>query len=525
MKHFTRTIGALLAVAMLVGVLLTCPLIQPEAAAAPAQTKSQSIADQVVTAPLAECIQDGLTLQCWNWSIANIQANLGLIANMGYTSIQVSPIQTLKEGTVDKPYKNWWVVYQPICFEINTSSNNAIGTKDELISLCEEAHKYGIKVIVDVVTNHLANNGDNTLSPMIPADIRGDASCWHDYTVNSSNYASRYDITQHCMSGLPDLNTSNKKIQNYVLDMLKDHIDCGVDGFRFDAAKQIETPRDDSSFASDYWPTVVGGAYSYAASKGKSLYCYGEVLGGTDDNRSLPITAYTEYISITESTWSNDVRYRLDDNNAAGLRPSYFENCNADKMVLWAESHDTFGDGSSANVSQDVLDRAWALVASRAYVMSLYFPRANDMLYQEMGEMAKVSWTSNVTRAINGFHNHFVGQSEWLTQDTVVNMYYKDRGISGCIIVIFNVGGRSIEIVVYAMAAVSYKDQITGNTFTVSGGRIRGQMGDSGIAVVYNPTTVSCAHSGHGTDGYCYDCHAYVGHSTGVNCSTNVLSL
>ena len=510
MKKFTkRILGLVLALAMIASYALVPSPMDHHAHAA------------AVDGGLTDYIQDGVTLHCWNWSIANIKANLGLIANMGYSSIQLSPMQELKEGTVNKPYENWWAVYQPISFNINTSENHAIGTKDELIELCEEAHKYDIKVIMDVVCNHTANNGNNVLCPLVDPDLLNNPDCWHDYSTNSWDYSSRYNITQYCMDGLPDLNTGNQIVQDKALAMLKEYIDCGVDGFRFDAAKQIETPSDDSSFASDFWPTVINGASDYAAStRNIMLYNYGELLENPDNSNSLPISAYTQYMSVTESVWSNDVRYKLEANSAASLQKAYFKAANADKLVLWAESHDTLGDGSSVYSTQDTLNKAWSLVGSRAYTMALFFPRANDMLYQEMGELAKVSWTSDLTKAVNKFHNHFAGQSEYLTQDTTANLYYNERGNSGVIITNFGGGSRDINLPVYAMASGTYYDQITGNQFTVNGGRIYGTMGDSGVAVVYNPGSVSCSHSSHGTDGYCYDCYAYVGHKSGTTYST-----
>ena len=513
-KTFDRGICLLLVLSFVLSVALI-----PNGWSVTAQAQT-TVTNAAQNSLLPDNIQDGCTLQCWNWSLENIEANLGLIANMGYTSIQISPMQEAKEPTENRPYSNWWALYQPVSFYINEQQSHAIGTKDELISLCEEAHKYGIKVIMDVVCNHMANDGANILCSQIQQDILSDPHCWHDYSVNSWDYSSRHNITQYCMSGLPDLNTANAKVQNYCLELLKSYIDCGVDGFRFDGAKQIETPLDESSFASNFWPTVVNGATSYAKqSRNISLYCYGEILGGTDDNNSLPISAYTDYMSVTDSVWSNDVRYRINDKNAGGLQTSYFKNCNADKLVLWGESHDTYNDGSSSNISEDVINRAYALVASRAYAMSLYFPRSNDMTKQEMGQIGKRGWTSNVVKQANLFHNHFAGQSEYLTQDSVGNYYYNERGNSGIVIVNFNDGARSVDVPVYAMKSGTYVDQLTGNVFTVSNGRITGQMGDYGVAIVYNPGSVSCSHTSHGTDGYCFNCHAYVGHSNGTKCN------
>ena len=521
MKTLTnRVIGLVLALAMIAAFVLV-PM--------PMDIKAQ--AATVTSTNLVDNIQDGVTLQCWNWSIANIKANLGLIANMGYSAIQVSPMQEMKEGTVNKPVNNWWAVYQPISFYINKSQSHCVGTKDELIDLCTEAHKYGIKVIMDVVFNHTANNGANQLCPMVDPDFLNDPACWHDYSQNSSSYNDRYDVTQRCMAGLPDINTGNQKVQDKALALMKEYVDCGVDGFRFDAAKQIETPDDHSSYASDFWPTVVNGTTSYAQStRGFTPYYYGELLQDTDNYGSLPISAYTKYMSATESVWSNDIRYKMEEHNASALRKAYFKDAPADKLVLWAESHDTIGDLSSLYSSDYVRNKAWALAASRAYTMALYFPRSNDMtnidpnakdrIYQEMGELAKLGWSSEFTKQVNYFHNHFAGQSEYLTQDTGSNLYYNERGNSGVIITNFNDGGRDINLPVYAMASGTYYDQLTGNKFTVSGGRIYGTMGDTGVAVVYNPSTKSCSHSSHGADGYCYSCYAYVGHKSGSTCST-----
>ena len=84
-KYIQRIIGLVLALAIVAGfALVPSPMdVQAEAATVPS-TK------------LCDYVQDGVTLHCWNWSIANIKANLGLIASMGYSSIQLSPLQELK---------------------------------------------------------------------------------------------------------------------------------------------------------------------------------------------------------------------------------------------------------------------------------------------------------------------------------------------------------------------------------------------------------------------------------------------
>ena len=178
-------------------------------------------ADESVAASygLMDTCQEGVILHAWQWSFNNIKDNMAKIAEAGYTSVQTSVIQQAKEGTKGKGNNVWWLYYQPANFTIDNTGNSALGTKAEFAAMCQEAHKYGIHVIVDVVANHLGNNTKYDKSPAIPSDIRDDANCWHDQWNKEINYGSRYSITHGSMGGLPDLNTENSKIQTYVKNL------------------------------------------------------------------------------------------------------------------------------------------------------------------------------------------------------------------------------------------------------------------------------------------------------------------
>ena len=432
-------------------------------------------------------VQDGVTLHCWNWSFAEIEANMAEIAAQGYTAIQTSPIQPLKEATnlsTNTVGKHWWVYYQPIDFEITTQSGNALGTKDELISMIKTAHKYDVKVIVDVVANHLANETGNNLSSAIPEYLRAD-KYWHDISMNTSDWNDRYEVTQYCMDGLPDLNTANEEIQGYVLDFLKECVDAGVDGFRFDAAKSIETPDDEIGIASNFWHTVITGAESYAKEKnGKDLYIYGEIL---DTTTGLPISAYTKYMAITDNSWGNALRGNIASDKAA-LRAGYDKAAPASALVLWAESHDTYAtddaNQSSLNISDEDIVKTWALVAARKDAMGLYFARPESMT-QALGVASVTDWANDEVEQINKFHNAFVDENEYISNENGIS--YVERGDSGVVLVkAVDSASSDISVTANLMKDGSYVDQITGTTFTVANGKITGTIGDTGIAVVYN---------------------------------------
>ena len=450
---------------------------------------TETTSSQATDYGLVDDIQQGQILQCWNWSYNGIKSNMQKIAEQGFSAIQTSPIQTIKETTQNRQFSgSWWVYYQPSNFKIDTSSQNALGTKADFEAMCAEAHKYGVKVIVDAVLNHMANNGDNSLSPTIPNDIRNDSSCWHSITTNTSNWSSRWDITHNCMGGLPDLNTGNSKIQNYEKAFMKECIDACADGFRFDGAKHIEVPNDLENASSNFWSELLNYTTSYAkSSRGITPYYYGEILDKTGGGQSV-VDEYTKYMSITVNAVSNDIRNQVNSGNASGAKRSDFNFQDnsapaASKAVLWNESHDTYADGSSRGQSDSTMNKTWALVGTRAEVAGMYLARPANYS-QNIGTSSVTAWANKEVQAINKFKNYFGGETEYLSSSG--SIAYNERGTSGVVLV--NCSGTSTSVSVKAnkMKDGTYTDQVTGNTFTVSGGQIKGQIGSTGIAVVYN---------------------------------------
>lgn len=451
---------------------------------------------------LADNVQDGQILQCWCWSFNNIKEMLPTIAAQGFTAIQTSPIQPIKESTNESwstLMNQCWVVYQPVAFNIEDNYRNAFGTKTEFKAMCAEAEKYGIKVIVDTIFNHTANDmSGNTIHPWIPSEIRNDTNCWHDITKNIYDFDNRYDTTHYCLTGLPDLNTSNSTVQKHCINFLKECIDAGADGFRFDAVKHIETPWDASGTKSDFWPNVLNAATEYAQeTKGFTPYYYGELLG-TPGN-GLGTDAYTEYMSVTD-TGANDIRQAVCDGNASGAARSGIS-CGAapSKTVQWTESHDNHKDDGTRFISDHNINKTWAIVGARDEVCGLYLARPENMDTTMIGDADVTSWSYPEVKAVNKFKNAFRGQSEYLASSGSVA--YIERGTSGVVLV--NTGGtyyNNVSVPAHKMASGTYEDVITGNTFTVSNGYISGDIGDTGIAVVYNADETGSLSKGSVTE-------------------------
>lgn len=186
---------------------------------------------------LMDNIQDGTILHCFDWKYSDIEAELENIAEAGFTSIQTSPAQ--RNNSFDSP---WYMMYQPQNFAIST---NPLGTKEELQSLCEEAEKYGIKVIVDVVANYTrgmeGENGD------IDNDLRNRDFFRYDNENLTEDWKSRYYVYSTNI-GMRDLKSENLEVQKIVSDYVLELESVGVDGIRWDAAKHIQLPSEGSQF-------------------------------------------------------------------------------------------------------------------------------------------------------------------------------------------------------------------------------------------------------------------------------------
>ena len=437
---------------------------------------------------LANSVQEGLILHAWNWSYSTIEAELDNIKAAGYTTIQVSPVQQPKDysASYGKGWAGqWWKLYQPLSFSI--AKESWLGTKTELTSLCTKAHTYGIKIIADIVVNHLANlNNDSssaaaTVSPSVndyeSTIYSGRNTYFRPYIANNDN--SVQAVVQGNI-GMPDLVTSNTVVQNKVISLLKECIDCGIDGFRFDAAKHIETP-DDGTYASNFWPNVLNAASSYAGSK--QLYYYGEILNTPGAGRSWG--SYTKYMSITDNVTGNNIRNAIVSGNASGAANSYYATGQAaNKLVLWSESHDTYANdaGESTNVSDMDIKKTWAMVGSRKDATALFFARP-----LEMGSVGSREWMSKEVAAVNQFHNTFVGANEHIGSNGNFSYVVRYNGSAcGMVIVNCNKGGTtaSVSFNVSNMQNGSYTDIITGNIFTVNNGKVSGNIGSTGIAVI-----------------------------------------
>ena len=292
-------------------------------------------------------------LHMFNWKLRDIKGELETIYQQGFDAIQINPIQPLK----NEESNEWWMSYQPCGFQIG----NHYGTKEELCELCVEANKYGIQIIADVICNHVAGADDGSLYPNEKVDKKllehGD---YFKEFRNINNWNDRYEVTHYCL-GLPGLNVYNHNVQNIIIDFLNELIDCGVGGFRFDAAKSIALPDE----GCDFWPRV-----TYCLKK-YGLFLYGEVIFESQNR----IDEYSKYINVVT-------------------------NCDAynrNNLVKYIENHDSYLEfGYTKNLSSSQISSQYCELV-KSYPHTIYYARPFDD-----------EWKSqNVRTANNGFQKIF----------------------------------------------------------------------------------------------------------------------
>ena len=346
-------------------------------------------------------MQDTPILHCFNWKMVNIQNNLAEIKDAGFKTIQISPMQPQKDP-YDGPWQNqWWKLYQPYGFSISKSyDENKLGDKAALTSLCTAANAMGIDIIVDVVSNHLAGGNPSSFDSKVK-DF--EPEIYNQYLIH--NLGRGVDdndleaLLRGNLGGYPDLKTESPVVQQRVLSLLKEYLDCGIHGFRFDAAKHIETP-DDGEYASQFWPTVLGGATEYAKQKGyPNPYYYGEILYTPGRGRS--IEQYTKYMSVTDSNASSGLLDAVASKTVDDLNPSFI--APHSKTVLWPESHDTYSNDSheTTYVPTGTINDTYVVEATMKGVSTLYLSRPQGNL----GDVGEKRYLDNDVIAANKFHN------------------------------------------------------------------------------------------------------------------------
>jgi len=159
---------------------------------------------------------------------AGVTAKLDYLQDLGVNTIWITPVvENIKgvavtdEGSKDVPYNAAYHGYWASDF---TKLNPTLGTTGEFETMISEAHKRGMRIMVDIVVNHAGYGTESTFADMLrdKSVSEGDIKSWQ--------------------SGLPDFATENADVRAKLVEWQTSWMkDYGVDYFRVDTVKHVDS--------------------------------------------------------------------------------------------------------------------------------------------------------------------------------------------------------------------------------------------------------------------------------------------
>ncbi|KAG8905320.1 hypothetical protein FRB99_000246 [Tulasnella sp. 403] len=172
-----------------------------------------------------------VTIQMFQWSYDSIAAESVPLVG--------SPIEHVN-GT------GWYTPYQPVSYKFYSK----FGDRGAFASMVQRCNNVGVKVLVDVVWNHMSGGGSDKVGGLAGSlythwDYPGiyNFSSFHHCTSPDGqidDYNNHYQVVTCELEGLADLDTGQDYVQNVLAAYGNDLISMGASGFRLDASKSIE---------------------------------------------------------------------------------------------------------------------------------------------------------------------------------------------------------------------------------------------------------------------------------------------
>ena len=429
-------------------------------------------------------------LHVWSWNFPTITENMKQIADAGFTMIQTSPVNACfsPDGgnikILDEKEGNWYHYYQPTDW---TVGNNIVGTEEQMQIMLDEAKKYGIRVLVDVLPNHTAFNIDLVTDEFYAA-VGGRDKMFHTHGLEGiSDYNDRTQCTHQGVGGLPDVNTENPQFQKYYMEFVNKLIQMGVRGFRYDTAKHIgvhSDPLDTEAGVTenDFWDVATGRKEVLGVSLAidyNELFVYGEVL----QDRNVPEEEYASYFGQTASSYGHVLREVLWKGHAReNDLLQWYHRAAPEHLTTWVESHDTYCNANeSAGLTDAQIRTGWVFLTARQNGTPLFYSRPMNSTRENyfgdnlLGARGNDEFFHPEVVAVNKFRKNMKGQTEDVKIAENGETVIVNRGKKGAAII--NFSGNTNEIgLATNLPDGSYTDNVYGQTFNVENGVLTGAV-------------------------------------------------
>ncbi|MFN8265763.1 MAG: alpha-amylase family glycosyl hydrolase [Chitinophagaceae bacterium] len=327
-----------------------------------------------------------------------LRDTLPYLARLGINCIELMPVNEF-DGN------NSWG-YNPSYF---FALDKAYGTKKAFKDFINDAHKYGIAVVVDAVWNHAT--GNSAMATM----------WWNKATSQpTSDNPYMYVTAQHPFNVYNDFN-HNSAMTKYMCERYIEYwlTEYKIDGFRWDLSKGFTTQNYGSDVAA--WGSYSQGRidllsnyYNKIQAVSSGAYSILEHLGADNEEYELAARGMLLWGKMTSEFAQNTMGYssNSDISRAYWINRSTWSNAGnvtyiADKpgLVVYAESHDeerimysTLTNGNTSNGAYNVKTLAVALPRAEAMAAILLAIPGPKMIWQ----FGEVGYDFSITRCENG---------------------------------------------------------------------------------------------------------------------------
>ncbi len=343
--------------------------------------------------------------------LKGLQAKLKYLQKMGITAIWMAPM--FKNQPVQGDPPNQSAAYHGYWITDFTQIDPHFGTNQELRDLIESAHKRGMKVFFDIISNHTADViryqqchnpdgsfiGDNTCpyrsleasetnpyTPFVPAYLEGikvptwlnDSQYYHNQ--GDSTFSGENSLNGDFV-GLDDLKTEDPVVVQGMIDIYKFWIrEFKIDGFRIDTVKHVNI---------EFWQAWSPAIIDYAHEQGiPDFHMFGEVF----DANPVFLSRYTtegKLPSVLDFAIQGTVRAVFSTNQATdNLRnlfanDDYYNDADSDayRLMNFAGNHDMGRIGYFINIDNPDATQEEKLKRAKLAHAFMFFARGIPVVY------------------------------------------------------------------------------------------------------------------------------------------------
>ena len=312
----------------------------------------------------------------WGGDLQGVINRLDYLANLGVTSIWLTPLFEQVEGTAGSgtaPIHGYWTQdFKRVNLRwVNDPKEVRLFAEDTVLDrLIEEVHQRKMKFVLDIVCNHsspVTTKGKGKLydDGKLIADFDNDENHWYHHYGDVKDWNDQWQVQNCELCGLATFNENNLEYRRYIISAIKMWLDKGVDALRIDTVKHMPNW---------FWQEFTG----EMASHNPNIFIFGEWIHNHPSDPAAIDFANHAGMSVFDFGLCQAIRDCIGKNAEPGfpMIQEIFDQDgayrSASELVTMYENHD-MPRFQSLGASDEMLNLATTLIMTVRGVPCLYY--------------------------------------------------------------------------------------------------------------------------------------------------------